>query len=61
MIIFFFFFHSSSSSIARISGLDKQNHPAEAFSGLSCYKLSLSAESRVFQTDAEMLNAVKKK
>ena len=54
------FFHSSRGSVAGISGLDKQNHPTEAFFGLSCYKLSLSAASCVFQTDAEIPNTAKK-
>lgn len=55
------FFHSSKGSVAGIPGLDKQNHATEAFFGLSGYKLSLPAESWVFQTDAEIPNTAKKK
>lgn len=43
-----------------ISGLDMQDHPTEAFFGLGHSKLSPSPEDWVFQTDAEILNTVKK-
>lgn len=43
------FFHHSRSSVAGISGLDKQNHPPEAFFSLDHYELSLSAECPVFK------------
>lgn len=52
----FFFFMPAEG----ISGLGTQDHPTEAYFGLCHSKLSPSPENWVFQTDAEILNTVKK-